>query len=418
MRTLFARGRMMGAMSSTEKIARLALEDGSVFSGRAFGACDSGRSMEGEVVFNTAMCGYQEALTDPSYSGQILTMTAPEIGNYGICDEDVESSKIHVRGFVIRELSRRVSNYRAQQDLESWLHAAGVLGIEGIDTRSLVRKLRIKGAMRGVISCDESKSDNALVEMARSSPSMQGQNLVGTVSPEKQSEWAEDLGEWPMGIGGQGLSGKSLRVVALDCGAKRNIYRNLTERGCEVVILPHGASADEIRKLKPDGLFISNGPGDPDAVKETIATLREIAGEVPTFGICLGHQLLALSLGAKTYKLKFGHRGANQPVRNTMTGRVEITSQNHGFCVDTDSLSSMDCEITHLHLNDETVAGFRHTSKPIFSVQFHPEASPGPHDSAYLFDLFIVMMKKACPIEVELMKTTQFATRFCGGNEV
>jgi carbamoyl-phosphate synthase small subunit len=382
--------------------ARLALEDGSVFHGAGFGACDRALTSTGEVVFNTAMAGYQEALTDPSYAGQILTMTASQIGNYGVAQEDVESAKPQVAGFVIRELSRITSNYRAFTDLSTWLHDQGILGIEGIDTRALVRLLRTGGAMRGVISCDPSISDEELVEIARASAPMEGQNLACAVSPREQSDWCEGLGEWT--VVPRNGSRTKFRVLAIDCGAKRNIYRNLAERGCEVRVVPHTLSAVEIRKYKPDGLFISNGPGDPDAVKETIATLREVAGEVPTFGICLGHQLLALALGARTFKLKFGHRGANQPVRNLLTGRIEITSQNHGFAVDPATLENASLEATHIHLNDGTLAGFRHRSRPIFAVQYHPEASPGPHDSSYLFDCFIEMMRTKRPLDVAMIE--------------
>jgi carbamoyl-phosphate synthase small subunit len=396
-------------MSTTEdrRTCRLALEDGTVFPGHAFGLCTDGVSSGGEVVFNTAMCGYQEALTDPSYSGQILTMTPTEVGNYGIADEDVESAAVAVKGFVVREAIDEPSNHRARAGLGEWLAKAGVIGLCGIDTRALVRILRTKGALRGVLFVGDTKSDADLVAMARALPSMAGQNLAGCASPTSGSTWSEGLGEWT--LRGQPRAGRTFRVVALDCGAKRNIYRNLAERGCDVEVVPHDLSAAEIRARRPDGLFVSNGPGDPAAVEQTIATLREIAGEVPTFGICLGHQLLALALGAKTWKLKFGHRGANQPVRNLLTGRVEITSQNHGFCVDEESLRAAGGEPTHVHLNDGTLAGFRHTTKPVFSVQYHPEASPGPHDSAYLFDCFVSMMESRRPVTAADMEAAQRA---------
>ena len=391
--------------------ARLALEDGTVFHGSGFGACSPSNMALGEVVFTTAMCGYQEALSDPSFSGQILVMTPTEIGNYGVNEEDVESGKPQVAGFVIRELSGRRSNYRATQNLSEWLAAHGVPGIFGIDTRALVRKLRTQGALRGVISGDPKLSDEQLMAKAKSIPSMAGQNLAACVSPKSQGTWTQTLGAWAdASDDGKSSGAKRFKVAALDCGAKRNIYRHLAQRGCEVLTLPHNASAADIRALKPDGLFISNGPGDPAAVAATVAALREIAGEIPTFGICLGHQLLALSLGATTWKLKFGHRGANQPVRNILTGRVEITSQNHGFCVDEDSLRAVGGEPTHIHLNDATLAGFRHTTKPIFCVQYHPEASPGPHESAYLFDCFIDIMRTRAPVTAQQMETHQSAS--------
>jgi carbamoyl-phosphate synthase small subunit len=408
--------------SHSRQSARLVLEDGAVFHGLAFGACDKPFTSVGEVVFNTAMTGYQEALTDPSYAGQILTMTASMIGNYGIAEEDVESSRPQVAGFVIRELSRITSNQRSITDLSTWLAKAGVLGIEGIDTRALVRRLRTGGTMKGTISCDASKSDADLIAMAKTAPDMAGCNLAAVVSPRERSQWNEALGTWAPVTGGTGVPPmratrpgetpgppERFRVLALDCGAKRNIYRHLVERGCEVTIVPHDVSAADVRAFKPDGLFISNGPGDPAAVQATINTLREVAGEYPTFGICLGHQLLALALGAKTYKLKFGHRGANQPVRNLLTDQVEITSQNHGFCVEPDSLKHLDCEVTHLHMNDETVAGFQHRRLPLFAVQYHPEASPGPHDSSYLFDCFLRMMSSRKPLSADEMRRSYAA---------
>ncbi len=387
-------------------IARLALADGTVFQGSAFGHTE--QVANGEVVFNTAMTGYQEAMSDPSYSGQILVMTATQIGNYGIAPEDVESGRIAVSALVVRELSRRVSNQRSSQSLAEWMATQGIPGIQGIDTRALVRRLRSGGSVNGVIACGTKFTDSELVEQARAVPEMSGLNLAGRVSPKTSSVWTEDLGDWAPRDGvGLRRAVRTLRIVALDCGAKRNIYRNLTERNCTVQVLPAGASAAEIRAAKPDGLFISNGPGDPAAVEATIRTLREVAGEIPTFGICLGHQLLALALGASTWKLKFGHRGANQPVRNALTGRVEITSQNHGFCVDERALAAAGGEVTHVHLNDGTVAGFRHRTKPIFSVQYHPEASPGPHDSAYLFDCFIEIMESRQPISADRMRQAQ-----------
>jgi carbamoyl-phosphate synthase small subunit len=389
------------------QLARLALEDGTVFHGTAFGATKTGTEAAGEVVFNTAMCGYQEALTDPSYSGQILTMTATQIGNYGIAAEDIESGKPQVRAFVVRELARLHSNYRAETGVSEWLAQHGIPGIAGIDTRALVRKLRTQGALRGVVMVGEGPSDAELVARAKAIPSMAGQNLAACVSPAARGAFTEDLGAWSPGS--SRASGRTFVVAALDCGAKRNIYRNLVDRGCEVITLPHDAKAADIRALKADGLFNSNGPGDPAVVQSTISTLREIAGEIPTFGICLGHQLLALALGATTWKLKFGHRGSNQPVRNLLTGRVEITSQNHGFCVDENSLRAAGGEPTHVHLNDGTLAGFRHTTKPIFCVQYHPEASPGPHDSSYLFDCFIDIMQSRKPVTAEVMEKHQSA---------
>jgi len=407
--------------------ARLVLEDGTVLHGRGFGAAgDTGVETFGEVVFNTAMCGYQEAFSDPSYLGQILVMTVPHVGNYGVAAEDVEGAGPMVAGGVVRELSRVVSNHRAEGDLSAWLAAAGVPGIERIDTRALVRRLRVGGVLRGAISTASVATDAELVARVRASDSMAGRNLAATASPSEAGSFEEDLGPWrsvaPMAgrradpadgadVGEPGESGeRRLRVVALDCGAKRNIYRHLVDRGCEVTFVPHDATAEEILAIRPDGLLVSNGPGDPSAVAASIGTLGRLAGQVPTFGICLGHQMLALALGARTWKLGFGHRGANQPVRNLLTGRVEITSQNHGFCVDEESLAAVGGEVTHRHLNDGTVAGFRHRERPIFAVQHHPEASPGPHDSAYLFDCFVEMMRTRRPIEAAPMRRIQSGT--------
>lgn len=375
--------------ANTPKIAKLALEDGTVFTGLAFGAVNR-PPVTGEVVFNTSLTGYQEILTDPSYSGQIVTMTYPHIGNYGVNAEDVESTKIHASGFIVRELAHRASNYRATMKLEDWLASQNVLGISGIDTRALTRKLRISGAMNGVLSATEI-DDARLVALAKAAPNMAGLNLAKNVSPTTTTNWAENLGTWQP-IQGRFATPTRFKVVAIDCGAKSNILRNLAERNCEVVCVPHDATATQILAQKPDGLFVSNGPGDPAAVEATINTLRQLHGKLPIFGICLGHQMLGLSLGAKTFKLKFGHRGGNQPVQNLATGKVEITSQNHGFAVEPESLKKVGGEPTHINLNDQTLEGFRHRELPIFAVQYHPEASPGPHDANYLFDCFVEMM--------------------------
>lgn len=389
-------------------LGRLALEDGTVFHGSAFGATDRGIVQPAEVVFNTAMSGYQEALTDPSYSGQILVMTAPLIGNTGTNDEDLESPKVQVSGFVVRELARVHSNYRATSDLSSYLARNGVLGLTGVDTRALTRRLRVAGVMRGLIT-DAPQADLAdadLIAKVRAAPRMDGANLVPLVGCSSVGRWSETLGDWSPREPG-GTAQPRLRVLALDCGAKRNILRNLTDRGCLVEVVPHDISAEVIRSRfragEIDGLFVSNGPGDPAAVQATIATLRSVLSGAPdsvppTFGICLGHQLLSLAIGARTFKLKFGHRGLNQPVVNRLTGKVEITSQNHGFAVDPVSLERVGGVATHFNLNDQTLAGFALPDRPVFAVQHHPEASPGPHDATYLFDAFVEMMRTRRPL--------------------
>ena len=371
---------------------RLALEDGTIVLGRSFATTDS-CTTAGEVVFNTAMCGYQEALTDPSYAGQILIMTAPMVGNYGVCEEDLESAGPQVAGFIVREASRIDSNYRSGSTLGHWLGQNGIIAMEGIDTRALVKHIRQRGALRGVISTDNTRSATDLVDAAKKSKPMSGQDLASTASVDEVTQWSQDLGEW--GLHKRANHKGTLKVAAIDCGAKHSIYRHLVSSGCTVVSMPNTASPAEIRAQKPNGLFISNGPGDPAAVETTVAMLREMAFELPTFGICLGHQMLALALGASTWKLKFGHRGANQPVRSIDNSQVEITSQNHGFCVDEESLERAGCVVTHRHLNDQTVAGFKHSELPIMAVQFHPEASPGPHDASHIFGQFVAMMVEA-----------------------
>jgi len=374
-----------------QRIAKLALEDGTIFTGIAFGAA---ATSVGEVVFNTSLSGYQEILTDPSYKGQIVTMTYTQIGNYGIADEtDYESGQPQVEGFIIKELSPIASNFRSVETLDQYLSRYKIAGIAGIDTRALVRKLRIQGAMKGVICTDPKlvQDDAELVRRANAWGGMNGADLVKVVTPKTGYAWAEDKGEWAQITDNKGKP--QYHVVAIDCGLKRNILRNLVQAGCKTTVVSAYASAEEILALQPDGVFVSNGPGDPEPVTYVQKTLKGILGKKPIFGICLGHQLLGLSMGAKTYKLKFGHRGGNQPVQNTGTGKVEITSQNHGFAVDVESLKKVGGEPTHINLNDNTLEGFRHKSEPIFAVQYHPEASPGPHDATYLFDCFVEMIK-------------------------
>ena len=370
--------------------AKLALANGSVFSGTAFGA--SGE-IHGEVVFNTSMTGYQEILTDPSYNGQIVTMTYPLIGNYGVNAEDVESRGLFLRGFVVRELCEQPSNYRSNESLDSYLKRNGIIGIQGIDTRALVRQIRIHGAMPGMLSTVD-LDDASLVEKAKSGPSLVGQDLACEVMPEESSDWASPLDALgrPAEFGTETGAETGLHIVAIDYGMKWNIPRFLKDTGCRVTVVPGRTSADDILALNPDGVFLSNGPGDPEPLEYATMTIRSLLGKKPIFGICLGLQLLGLACGGRTYKLRFGHRGANQPVLNHATGKVEITSQNHGFALDSDSLPD-EVEVTHTNLNDDTVEGIRHTVHPAFGVQYHPEASAGPHDSHYLFREFVELMK-------------------------
>jgi len=371
--------------------AKLALADGTIYTGTGFGA--SGEVF-GEVCFNTSMTGYQEILTDPSYCGQIVTMTYPLIGNYGISPEDIESSKLSIRGFVIRELCRQPSNFRSTMSLDDYLREANVLGIEGIDTRALVRRLRTRGAMTGVLSTVD-LDDASLINKAKNSPDLVGRDLVREVMPQKPFEWAEGLNALNYYTSDHTAPQReNLHVVAIDYGMKWNILRHLHELGCRVTVVPGTSTAAEILALKPNGVFLSNGPGDPRPLTYAIDTIRGLLGQVPIFGICLGHQLMGMACGAEIYKLKFGHRGGNQPVLNRDNGRVEITSQNHGFAISADSLPSC-LDVTHVNLNDQTVEGLRHKELPAFCVQYHPEASAGPHDSSYLFQQFRQLMLQA-----------------------
>jgi carbamoyl-phosphate synthase small subunit len=370
----------------SEIVAKLALEDGTVFTGRGFGA--QGETF-GEVVFNTSMTGYQEVLTDPSYRGQIVTMTYPLIGNYGISPEDVESGRPQVEGFIVREASRAPSNFRSQGTLHDYLRQHNIVGLEGIDTRALVRRLRVRGAMTGVLSTRE-LDDAALVDRARKSPNIVGRDLVKEVVPERAFGW--DRGFVSPLVTHLPTRDPKHHVVALDFGMKWNILRCLVQVGCKVTVMPGTATADEVLAVRPDGIFLSNGPGDPEPLTYAHEAIRKLAQTgKPMFGICLGHQLIGLALGGQTFKLKFGHRGANQPVLNRQTDRVEITTQNHGFAVRTENLPP-ELEPTHINLNDGTLEGMRHRKLPLFSVQYHPEASAGPHDSCYLFEEFVRLM--------------------------
>jgi len=372
--------------SKTRPPALLILEDGTIYRGYAFSALGE---TGGEVVFNTSMTGYQEVLTDPSYHGQIVVMTYPLIGNYGVNPEDMESEKIQVAGFIVKEPSYQPSNWRSNQSLEDWMAAQHIVGLCGIDTRALVRKLRTRGVMRGVVTTQVGAEADWRAKVD-SIPSMMGADLVRAVTTERPYVWNDPLHPYhktkPI------LETGSFHVVAFDYGIKQNILRHLRERGCEVQVVPALMTAEEVLSYHPDGVFLSNGPGDPEPLTYAIDTVRRLLGRIPIFGICLGHQILGLALGGKTYKLKFGHRGANQPVKHLPTGKIDITSQNHGFCVDMDSLDAKKVSVTHINLNDQTVEGLESRELRCFSVQYHPEASPGPHDATHHFDRFLNWM--------------------------
>lgn len=364
--------------------AHLVLADGTVFPGAAMGA--SGSTV-GEAVFTTGMTGYQEVLTDPSYAGQLVTMTAPEIGNTGVNLEDQEAKAPALAGFIVHELSAVTSNWRANESLDAYLKRNKIVGITGVDTRTLTRHLRDNGSQMACIGTDDVKT---LHDKAKSAPSMSGRDLTDLVTSKEIRSWTEGNGLWKVSAD---RKGRTHHVVAIDFGVKDNILRCLVDVGCKVTVVPSRTTAEQVLALKPDGVFLSNGPGDPAAVTHGIATVRSLLGKKPMFGICLGHQMLGLALGGSTYKLKFGHRGLNQPVQDLATGRVEVTTQNHGFCVDLESLKGK-CDMTHVHLNDGTCEGILHRESGAFSVQYHPEASAGPHDARYLFDRFVDNMDR------------------------
>jgi carbamoyl-phosphate synthase small subunit len=366
------------------KEAHLVLADGTRFRGTSFGADGAAT---GEAVFTTGMTGYEEVLTDPSYCGQLVTMTAPQIGNTGINLEDAEARRPALRGFIVRELSSVSSNWRSRESLDTYLRSQGIVGITGVDTRTLTRHIRDVGAQMAAVGTEDPAT---LHDRAKAAPPMTGQNLTGDVTTPEVYEWTASSGVWSR----RRQDGRPWHVVAIDFGVKLNILRCLVDEGCKVTVVPASSSAEDVLALDPDGVFLSNGPGDPAAVSDGIATVRALLGERPMFGICLGHQLMSLALGGSSYKLKFGHRGLNQPVKDLKTGRIEITTQNHGFCVDVDSLKGK-CQVTHLHLNDGTCEGVEHGETGAFSVQYHPEAAAGPHDSRYLFRRFTDAIARA-----------------------
>lgn len=362
------------------------LEDGSVYYGYAF---SGGNEVFGEVVFNTGMAGYQEVLTDPSYKGQILVMTYPLIGNYGINGEDMESDTIHMEGFVVREYTAQPSNYRSTRTLKNFLEESGKPGLDDVDIRAITKKLRTAGAMKGVLSTDISDTDG-LLDRLRAYPGLVGQDMVQHVTGKEAYLWDES-GKKP--ITEAGSRGNKKRVVVLDCGVKYNILRHLEGHNCQIIVVPSKTSASDILNWEPDGVLLSNGPGDPEPLEYIIETVRNLLGRLPVFGICLGHQLMGIAAGGKTSKLKFGHHGVNQPVKNLLTGRVEITSQNHGFVVVAETLPS-DAVVTHINLNDNSLEGLAYPKRKAFSVQYHPEAAPGPFDSGYLFMDFMALMEE------------------------
>jgi carbamoyl-phosphate synthase small subunit len=370
--------------------AILALEDGRIFRGEGYGAKGE---CYGEVVFNTSLTGYQEIFTDPSYAGQIVVLTNPQIGNYGTNSADNEANKPYIEGLAVREFSPISSNWRSQQVADEYLERFNVPVISEIDTRALVRHLRNNGVMRGVISSIETDPD-ILVQKARSIRKMDGTDLASVVSTKTRYEWEPEVDPLESEEDATGMPRPDLHVVAYDYGIKRNILRMLSKEGCRVTVVPAQTSAEDVLAMNPDGIFLSNGPGDPEPLTYAQDTIRQLAGKKPIFGICLGHQLIGLALGGKTFKLKFGHHGGNHPVKQTDTGKVEITSQNHNYAVDASSVNSDEVELTHINLNDNTLEGLRHKSLPLFSVQYHPEASPGPHDSHYLFRDFRKMMEE------------------------